>query len=322
MEAEGGIPVQIFSKFGKIFSNIPYEGLGKQADNLPIPIDFKKIGKFTKNQIKDEISCEIRVGSVGCLTEPFEDKIEDSITDNFSIESGTTSYTESKTVYFDERYDENYNFSIMIPSTWSPFEIPYMDSFPEEYDELSDDDLEFFKQSKSILLAEDPDEFSLTSVSVNVFPVDGMELLDFMITVDYVACEITGEKFGIECKDLKLIENSITNDKITTTFSSMKRIDPNSEFQEIITKVILMKNYDYFVELWIFDTHDNFHPNSINEKIENSFYVHQTNNQEDLSGIVIIIGIIFGIAIIGFIVMKNKRTQNQNLKNTARNLSE
>ena len=70
----------------------------------------------------------------------------------------------------------------MIPSTWSPFEIPYMDSFPEEYDELSDDDLEFFKQSKSIILAEDPDEFSLTSVSVNVFPVDGMELLDFMIT--------------------------------------------------------------------------------------------------------------------------------------------
>ena len=58
------------------------------------------------------------------------------------------------------------------------------------------------------------------------------------------------------------------------------------------------------------------------QKIENSFYVHQTNNQEDLSGIVIIIGIIFGIAIIGFIVMKNKRTQNQNLKNTARNLSE
>ncbi len=321
MEVEGGIPVQIFSKFGKIFSNVPYEGLVKQADNLPIPIDVKKskIGKFTKNQIKDEISCEIKAG-VGCPTEAFEDKIEDEITDNFSIESGTTSYPESKIVYFDERYDENYNFSIMIPSTWSPFEIPYMDSFPDEY--VNPDNLEFLKQSKTIIFTENTDGPSLIGVYVDIYPVDGMELSDFMITLDQLSCDNTGDHFGIICKDPKLLENSITNDKIITTFSSMEKLDPNSEFQEIITKVILMKNSDNFFELWIIDTPDNFYPNSINEKIENSFYVHQTNNQEDLSGIVIIIGIIFGIAIIGFIVMKNKKTQNQNLKNTARNLSE
>tara|TARA_Y100001936_G_scaffold8439_1_gene7526 strand:- start:2545 stop:3510 length:966 start_codon:yes stop_codon:yes gene_type:complete len=321
MEAEGGIPVQIFSKFDKIISNIPYEGLKKQADNIPVPIDSKKLkfGKLAKDQIKDEIKCEVK-GGIGCPTESFEDRIEDDIKDSFSIESGSTSYTESITVYFDERYDENYNFSIMIPSTWSPFEIPFMDSFPDEY--VNSDNLEFLKQSKTIILTENTDEPSLTGVYVDIYPVDGMELSDFMITLDQLSCDDAGDHFGIICKDPKLIENSIANDKITTTFSSMEKLDPNSEFQEIITKVILMKNSDNFFELWILDTPDNFYPNSINEKIENSFYVPQTNNQTDSSGIIIIIGIIFGIAIIGFIVMKNKKTQNQNLKNTARNLSE
>ena len=51
-------------------------------------------------------------------------------------------------------------------------------------------------------------------------------------------------------------------------------------------------------------------------------YVPQTNNQTDSSGIIIIIGVIFGVAIIGFIVMKNKKNAKPKSQNTARNLSE
>jgi len=102
----------------------------------------------------------------------------------------------------------------------------------------------------------------------------------------------------------------------------MDKDDGDSEFKEFITKIITIKNPNQIFMLGLGDYADEFHSNSINEHIENSFYVTQTNNQTDSSGIIIIIGIIFGVAIIGFIVMKNKKTQNQNLKNTARNLSE
>ena len=300
------------------FNLNPYQ-LEKQIKDMPVTITEKSKSKSSPHLSSAKHS-DFIIEEVG------EESIQNTFTSNQNSESYTAGSLITKTVLFDQRYDTKYNFSIDVPSAWSSFELETTDFFTdEEKNEMDEIELQLMNEEiKIIAIGEDPDDLNSDGLFLMIFPTYGeLELDDFISDASELGCDgITLDAFGGVCKDAKLLETSRTDNKLIEIFSSMDKDDGDSEFKEFITKFIITKNSNQIFILALGDYADEFHSNSINEHIENSFYVPQTNNQTDSSGIIIIIGIIFGVAIIGFIVMKNKKTQNQNLKNTARNLSE
>jgi len=296
----------------------PYP-LEKQIKDMPVTITENSKSKSSPILSSAKHS-DFIIDEVG------EESIQNTFTSNQNSESYTAGSLITKTVLFDQRYDTQYNFSIDVPSTWSSFELQMTDLYTdEEKNEMDEIELQLMDEEFEIIaIGEDPDDLNSDGLLLMIFPTYGkLELDDFIFTASELECDgITLDAFGGVCKDAKLLETIRTDNKLIQIFSSMDKDDGDSEFKEFITKIITIKNPNQIFMLGLGDYADEFHSNSINEHIGNSFYVTQTNNQTDSSGIIIIIGIIFGVAIIGFIVMKNKKTQNQNLKNTARNLSE
>ncbi len=329
MDAQG-FWASLFKFTGKGAQELTQQGM-KGIDNL----NLNPYSQFEK-QIQDKLvtikekpksSSNLSPGkhSDFIIEEAGEESAQNLITPDQNSELYVPGSLITKTVLFDQRYDTQYNFSIDVPSTWSSFELEMIDFLTDEdKNEIGEIGLEAINDDyKLIAIGEDPDDLNSDGLILMIFPTYGVaELDDLVMDESEWGCDgITLDAFGGVCKDVKLLETTRTDDKLIQIFSSMDKSDVDSEFEEYISKYITIKNSNQIFMLALYDNADEFHSNSINTHIENSFYIPQTNSQTDSSGIVIIIGIIFGVAIIGFIVMKNKKTQNQNLKNTARNLS-